>query len=138
MRTESAATRGTPNLCHTGHRRTPAPARQIPHVLRVGHVFHQSRVAGPTDHHAQVPVLSRLRPQVQQDVAEALALRAVAGGGVCHLERGVVPAHGHSAMLQLEVGIRPHEVVGSHHALVHGRHRRACAPADDKPLEGGT
>ena len=33
--------------------------------------------------------------------------------------RGVVPAHGHSAMLQLEVGIRPHEVVGSHHALVH-------------------
>ena len=52
------------------HRRTLAAARQIPHVLRVGHVIHQSRVTGPTDHRAQLPVLPRMRPQVQHDLPQ--------------------------------------------------------------------
>ena len=52
------------------HQRTLAAAREIPQVLRVGHVLHQSMVTGPTDHRAQLPVLPRMRPQVQHDLPQ--------------------------------------------------------------------
>ena len=49
----------------------------------------------------------------------ALGLRAVAGDGVRHFQRELAPAHGHLAVLQLEVGVHSRKVGDRRRSPVH-------------------
>ena len=49
----------------------------------------------------------------------ALALRAIAGDGVRHFQRELALAHGHLAVLQLEVGVHSRKVGDRRRSLVH-------------------